>query len=81
MKVLNESDMLKYNFILIGLLGFLCCPDRSDYNLPLGVFAFLLWGQTQFSQKHRILWLILLSVLADIIWLLVVSISFWGENS
>ena len=31
-------------FIVVSLLGFICCLDRADYNLPLGIFAFILWN-------------------------------------
>ncbi len=65
----------------MALLAFLNCPDRSDYNLPLAIFAFILWNHKPYNQKHRILWILLASIICDAIWLLAVSVAEWREKS
>jgi len=76
---MKESHYFVYNFLGVALLALLCCPDRNDYNLPLGVLAFLLWNyQYQRSQRHRILWLLLVSLIFDLVWILSIGVSQWG---
>ena len=65
----------------MALIALLNCPDRNDYNLPLAILAFLTWNFTHKSQRHRLLWLILASVICDAIWILAISIGAWGELS
>jgi hypothetical protein len=74
----KEFEIFHYNFPIVALIAFLNCPDRSDYNLPLAIFAYLLWDFKPYFQKHRILWIILISVICDIIWVIGVSIIGWG---
>lgn len=66
--------MFSYAFVGVALVAFLNCPDRNDYNLPLAIFAFFLWNSKPYNQKHRILWLLLLSVVCDAIWFLSVAV-------
>jgi hypothetical protein len=64
----------------VALIAFLNCPDRSDYNLPLALLAFLIWNHPyQRSQRHRILWLLVFSIICDLIWILGVSVGEWAE--
>lgn len=71
-----KSGYYAYNYLVVALVALLNCPNRNDYNLPLGVLAYLLWNHPyQHSQKHRILWLVLFSLLTDLIWVLAISIS------
>jgi hypothetical protein len=69
--------MFKWLFLAISLLSFPNCNHRADYNLPLGLFFFLIWPQTspvkslpltQYTQKARVLYLLLLSNIADLVW-------------
>lgn len=78
---MKESELFSYHFLAVALLAFLNCPDRSDYNLPLAIFAFLLWTYKPYHQKQRILWLVLASIICDGIWLLSVSIGEWTEKT
>jgi hypothetical protein len=75
---MKDKEIFSYNFLGVALLAFLNCPDRSDYNLPLAIFAFLLWNHKPYLQKQRILWIILASIICDIIWILIVSIGEWN---
>jgi membrane protein YdbS with pleckstrin-like domain len=48
--------------------------------VALGIFAFLLWNELQFPQKHRVLWTLLISVFGDLLWVLVVSVGKWHQE-
>lgn len=76
----SRASNFKYSFLLISLFGFMCSLYRSDYNVALGIFAYSLWAESQFPQKHRILWLLLASLIGDGLWLLLVSLGRWGEE-
>lgn len=78
---MKERELFSYHFLAIALLAFLNCPDRSDFNLPLSIFAFILWNHKPHFQKHRILWLLLFSIVCDAVWILVVSVGEWTENT
>ncbi len=78
---MKERELFSYHFLAIALLAFLNCPDRSDFNLPLSIFAFILWNHKTHFQKHRILWLLLFSIVCDAVWILVVSVGEWTENT
>lgn len=78
---MKEKELFSYHFLAIALLAFLNCPDRSDFNLPLAIFAFILWNHKPYIQKHRILWIILASIICDAIWILSISIGQWNEIS
>lgn len=77
---MGEFEPFRINFIIISILAFMNCPYRSDYNLPLAIFAFTMWSDVQFCQKHRILWLLIITMFTDIIWLLVVSVGEWNDE-
>jgi hypothetical protein len=68
----------RYALLFISVLGYLCCPDRSDFNVPLGIFAFILWGDHQFSHKPKIIYLLLLSLIGDILWIIFVGFIKWS---
>lgn len=74
------GDSFRYTFLGISLIGFVCCLDRSDYNVPLGIFAFILWSESHFPQKHRIMWVIIFSLLGDLIWIIAISIVEWNQE-
>lgn len=38
------SDNFRFAFIGVAILGFVCCIDRSDYNVVLGLFSFIMWN-------------------------------------
>lgn len=66
-------------YVIVALLGFICCLDRADFNVPLGIFGFIMWKEVQFPQKHRILWITIFSIIADIFWIIVVSLAIWNK--
>ena len=77
---MKQTQYYHYNFLVVGFIALLNCPDRNDYNLPLAIFAYLIWNYPhQRSQRHRALWLLIFSEIFDVIWILSVSIGFWGS--
>ena len=77
---MKESQYFHYNFLIVALIALLNCPDRNDYNLPLAIFAFLVWNYPyQRSQRHRVIWLMIFSELCDVLWILTVSVILWGN--
>ena len=75
---MKESQYFQYNFLIVGLIALLNCPDRNDYNLPLAIFAYLVWNyQYERSQRHRVIWLFILSLIFDLLWILTVSVAIW----
>lgn len=78
--ITGQEGNFRYWFLLVAALGLLCAPDRSDPNIVLGLFAFLMWTGTQFPHKHRILWMVLATILGDLLWILVVSVGTWGQH-
>jgi hypothetical protein len=78
---MKEKEIFSYNFLAIALMAFLNCPDRSDFNLPLSIFAFILWNYKPYLQKHRILWIVLISIICDAVWILTVSIGEWNDST
>lgn len=81
-KTKNRTESEHYNYryalLFVSVLGYLCCPDRSDFNVPFGIFAFMLWSDHQFSHKHRIIYLLMLSLIGDILWIIFVGFIKWG---
>lgn len=70
----------RYALLFVSVLGYLCCPDRSDFNLPLGIFAFMMWGDQQFSHKHRIIYMLLFSLIGDLLWIIFVGFIKWNMD-
>ena len=77
---MESGDIFRYNFIAIALIAYINTPDRCDFNLPLAIWAFLLWNYRPQPQKHRILWVLLVSIFMDAAWLLAVSVGEWGQR-
>ena len=77
---MGSGENFRFFLLPISLIGFVCCLDRSDFNVPLGIFAFVLWNEAQFPQKHRILWVLLVSLLGDLLWILIISVIEWGQE-
>jgi hypothetical protein len=51
--------------------------ERPDYNLPLFAFIILLWDNAYVKQKTRIWYMIAVSILVDLIWIIYWAAT-WG---
>lgn len=78
--MVKSGESFRYAFIVVTLLGFICCLYRSDFNVAVGIFGFMLWNESHFPQKHRVLWVLFLSILGDLAWVLGVSVLVWQKE-
>jgi hypothetical protein len=76
----RKYNNFRYALLMISVFAYLCCPDRSDFNLPLGIFSFILWADQQFSHKQRILYLLIVSLIGDALWLIFVGFIKWNQD-
>lgn len=66
-------------FMASAGISILSCLARPDFNLPLFVFAWLIWAQpekviTIQTERVKVLMLIVVTFLVDFIWL-----CYWGS--
>ncbi|CAG9323470.1 unnamed protein product [Blepharisma stoltei] len=61
-------------FLIIAGISILCCLARPDFNLPLFVFAWLIWSEADKSQRIRVFYLMIITFIVDFIWL-----CYWGS--
>ena len=57
-------------FAVIIIMSLFTYFARADYNLPLFVFAGILWDQKHPPQKVRIWYLMAFSIFVDLIWII-----------
>lgn len=62
-------------FMAVIVLSLLTYFERSDYNLPLFAFVLLLWDNAYVRQKTRMWYLMAVSLLVDLIWMI-----YWGAT-
>lgn len=77
---MDDKNLVPKAFLSISACAFLCCFSRSDYNLPLFLFAYLIWHEHQRviftqAQRVRVLFLMVATSVVDIIWIL-----YWGKS-
>ena len=67
-----------YRFYIVGaFLSAVSCLARADYNLPLMIFAYILWKKE--NERLRVLGLFVFTLFVDIIWMLY-WIPFWTSG-
>lgn len=73
-------------FMAVIVLSLFTYFERADYNLPLFVFILFLWnhpkpvtGDAMQSQKSRLWYLVLFSLLVDFIWIIYWAL-FWNRE-
>ena len=67
-------------FMAVIVLSLLTYFERSDYNLPLFAFILLLWDNTHIKQKTRLWYLMAVSCVVDLIWIIYWAVV-WGSYS
>ena len=65
-------------FIAIIVLSLFTYFERSDFNLPLFVFVLLLWDNVYYNQKTRIWYILVVSLIVDLVWIIYWAIT-WGS--
>ena len=74
-----ESHVPKVFLVCAGI-SILCCLARPDFNLPLFVFAWLIWKEGDEIQKFRVIILMVVTFIVDFIWLCYWG-SAWGDEN
>lgn len=64
-------------FMAVIILSLLTYFERSDYNLPLFAFILLLWDNN-IKQKTRLWYLMAVSCVVDLIWIIYWAVV-WGS--
>lgn len=64
-------------FMAVVVLSLFTYFERPDYNLPLFAFIILLWDNAYIKQKTRIWYLMSVSLLVDLIWIIYWAAT-WG---
>ncbi|OMJ82040.1 hypothetical protein SteCoe_17367 [Stentor coeruleus] len=67
-------------FLVCAGISILCCLARPDFNLPLFVFAWMIWKEGDPTQKVRLIILMIITFVVDFIWLCYWG-SAWGDES
>ena len=65
-------------FMAIIALSALTYFERADYNLPLFAFILLLWNYPSPPQKTRLWYLMAVSAITDLIWIIYWAAT-WGS--
>ena len=65
-------------FMVIIVLSALTYFERADYNLPLFAFVLLLWTYPSPQQKTRLWYLMAISAVTDVIWIIYWAAT-WGS--
>jgi NADH:ubiquinone oxidoreductase subunit 2 (subunit N) len=68
-------------FIVIIILSLFTYFERSDFNLPLFVFILLLWDNVYYNQKTRIWYLLVVSLIVDLIWIIYWAVTWGGYDN
>lgn len=68
-------------FMVIIILSLFTYFERPDYNLPLFAFILLLWDNPHVKQKTRIWYLMAVSLLVDLIWIIYWAATWGGYDN
>ena len=71
-------EHINKHFIAIIVLSLFTYFERSDFNLPLFVFVLLLWDNVYYNQKTRIWYILVVSLIVDLVWIIYWAIT-WGS--
>ena len=79
------KSIIKYGFISSAIIACFTSYARADYNLPLFLFAFLLWDSktqinTCITHRSRLTLLFIFSSIIDLVWLIYWG-SYWGDDA
>lgn len=72
-----NQKYVSYGFLTICLLSVFTNFGRSDFNLVIFAFAYILWEDTK--QRVRMYYMIVFSLLIDIIWTIYWS-AYWNQD-
>ena len=75
----------KYGFLGEAVIACFTCYARADYNLPLFLFAYILWDSKDklgdcYIHRFRLTLVFIFSSIIDLVWLIYWG-SFWGDDA
>lgn len=68
-------------FMAIIILSLFTYFERPDYNLPLFAFIILLWEHSLVKQKVRLWYLMAVSFLVDLVWIIYWAVTWGGYDN
>ena len=68
-------------FIAVIILSLFTYFERSDSNLPLFVFVLLLWDNVFYNQKTRIWYILVISLIVDLVWIIYWAVTWGGYDN
>ena len=68
-------------FMAVIILSLLTYFERPDYNLPLFAFIILLWENSFVKQKTRLWYLMAVSLLVDLVWIIYWAVTWGGYDN
>ena len=77
---MNVQEWIPRIFLAGALLGAIGCLGRSDYNLPVFLFAFIAWNYLA-NQKSVVTCLFAFSLIVDVIWFFVIGWGTWSSDA
>ena len=75
---MEPKNLIKYLFLIQAIIACFTCYARPDYNLPLFLFAYILWDIKEkltdnYVHKFRLTLIFLISLIVDLVWII-----YWG---
>jgi uncharacterized membrane protein len=68
-------------FMAVIVLSLFTYFERPDYNLPLFAFILLLWENSYVKQKTRLWYLMAVSLLVDLVWIIYWAVTWGGYDN
>lgn len=76
--MIAHINKLFFAIIIISLFTYF---ERPDYNLPLFAFIILLWENSYVKQKTRLWYLMAVSLVVDLIWIIYWAATWKGYDN
>lgn len=68
-------------FMVVIVLSLFTYFERPDYNLPLFAFILLLWENSYVKQKTRLWYLMAVSLVVDLVWIIYWAVTWGGYDN
>lgn len=68
-------------FMAVIILSLFTYFERPDFNLPLFAFILLLWENSYVKQKTRLWYLMAISLLVDLVWIIYWAVTWGGYDN
>ena len=68
-------------FMAVIVLSLFTYFERPDFNLPLFAFILLLWENSYVKQKTRLWYLMAISLVVDLVWIIYWAVTWGGYDN